>query len=71
MNAFEGNNHEDLGCRRNWRDQSSTEHGFISCRILCGGYDPFKSSGKLASGKTTLAQQIAKENHAVLISDDI
>ncbi len=27
--------------------------------------------GKLASGKTTLAQQIAKENHAVLISEDI
>ncbi|MEB3177783.1 MAG: ATP-binding protein [Nostocaceae cyanobacterium] len=27
--------------------------------------------GKLASGKTTLARQIATENHAILISEDI
>lgn len=28
-------------------------------------------SGKLASGKTTLARRIAREQHAVLISEDL
>lgn len=28
-------------------------------------------SGKLGSGKTTLAKKIAEENHAILISEDL